>query len=185
MTILDKKIWSPRFLKCAERHVFRLSKNIVFEGVFDFFLTKEQPILTALKQMILNEIRQSNGIKSQKINSFRIFCKFLSHKGYFCWKVPSKVIFTFYLKHQNIPSAHHSELLLPEDEQKPKLLSSLPPNCKTTPPKNSYILMKIRTFTWNIHYSFEWSWLQGWRTHKSSVKSWWRLPKGGCWELYQ
>ena len=32
-----------------------------------------------------------------------IFCKFLPHKGTFCWKVPSQNIFTFYLKHQKYP----------------------------------------------------------------------------------
>ena len=66
-------------------------------------LKKERPILTALKQMILDEIRQSNGIKSQKINFFMVFCKFLPHKENFCWKVPSKVIYTYYLKHQKYP----------------------------------------------------------------------------------
>ena len=64
---------SPRFLECAERHVSRLSKKTVFEGVFVFFLTKERPILTALKQMILDEIRQSNGIKSPKNQLFHDF----------------------------------------------------------------------------------------------------------------
>ena len=34
------------------------------------FLTKKRPILTALKQMILDEIKQSNGIKPQKIYFF-------------------------------------------------------------------------------------------------------------------
>ena len=38
MKILKKtKTWRPRFLECAERHVFRLSKLTVFEGVFVFF----------------------------------------------------------------------------------------------------------------------------------------------------
>ena len=44
-----------------------------------------------------------NGINPKKINFFKIFCKFLSHKGTFCWKVPSKNIYTFYLKHQKYP----------------------------------------------------------------------------------
>ena len=35
--------------------------------MFLFFFTKERPILIALKQMILDEIKQSNGIKPQKI----------------------------------------------------------------------------------------------------------------------
>ena len=39
--VLDKtKTWRPRFLECPERHVFRLAKRIVFEGVFGFFFTK-------------------------------------------------------------------------------------------------------------------------------------------------
>ena len=101
MKNFDKKI-SPRFLECAKRHVFRLSKKTVLR-VLLFFLTRECPILTALKQMILDEIRQSNGIKSQKINFFMIFCKFLPHKDNFCWKVPSKVVYTFYMKHQKYP----------------------------------------------------------------------------------
>ena len=71
--------------------------------MFLVFLMKKRPILTALKQMILDEIRQSNGIKPPKINFFTIFCKFLPHKGNFTWKVPSKVIYTFYLKHQKYP----------------------------------------------------------------------------------
>ena len=67
------------------------------------FITKERPILTVLKQMILDEIKQSNGIKPQKINFFMIFCKFLPHKETLCWKVPSQDIFIFYLKHQKYP----------------------------------------------------------------------------------
>ena len=74
-----------------------------FLRVFLVFITKERPILTVLKQMILDEIKQSNGIKPPKINFFMIFCKFLPHKGNFCWKVPSKVIYTFYLKHKKSP----------------------------------------------------------------------------------
>ena len=68
-----------------------------------FRITKEHPILTVLKQMFLDEIKQSNGIKPQKLTFFMIFCKFLSHKGTFCWKVPLKNIYTFYLKHQKYP----------------------------------------------------------------------------------
>ena len=59
--------------------------------------------MTAKKQMILHEIKQSNGIKPQKINFSCFFCKFLPHKGNFCWKVPSKLIYSFYLKHQKYP----------------------------------------------------------------------------------
>ena len=63
MKILHTKKLRPGFLEYAERHVFRLSKITVFEGVFVFVLTKERPILAALKQMILDEIKLSNGIK--------------------------------------------------------------------------------------------------------------------------
>jgi hypothetical protein len=42
-------------------------------GVFGFFLTKERPILAALKQMILDEIRQLNGINSNEIYFFHDF----------------------------------------------------------------------------------------------------------------
>ena len=82
---------------------FQIVKKTVFKGCFFFFLTKEHPILAALKQMILYEIKQSNGIKPQEIYFFMIFCQFLPHKGNFCWKVPSKVIYTFYLKLQKYP----------------------------------------------------------------------------------
>ena len=103
---LKWKFWTkklnPLFLECAERHVFRLSK-ITNLRVFLVFVTKERPILTVLKQMILVEIKLSNGIKPQKINFFMNFCKFLPHKGTFCWKVPSQNSFTFYLKHQKYP----------------------------------------------------------------------------------
>ena len=66
-------------------------------------LTKERPILPVLKQMILDEIKQSNGIKPPNNNFFMIFLKFLPHKGPFCWKVTLKNIYTFYLKHQKYP----------------------------------------------------------------------------------
>ena len=49
--------------KKSSSHVFRLSEITVFERVFGFFLTKEHPILAVLRQMILDEIKQSNGIK--------------------------------------------------------------------------------------------------------------------------
>ena len=96
------KKWCPRFLEYTERHVFRLSKITVFEGLFGF-LEKERPILAALKQMIVSDINQSIGIKPQNIYFFMIFCKFLPHKGNFCLKVHPKVIFTFYLKLQKYP----------------------------------------------------------------------------------
>ena len=64
---------------------------------------KECPILTAFKQTILDEIKQSNNIKPQKINFLMIFCKCLPHKGNFGWKVPSKVIYIFYQKYKKYP----------------------------------------------------------------------------------
>ena len=85
-------------------------KITVFEG-FLVFLTKERPILTVIKQMMLDEIKQWNGIKPQKINFFMIVCKFLPHKGNFCWKVPSKVNIPFTCNIKNIPSAHQSSTL--------------------------------------------------------------------------
>jgi len=42
--------------------------------------TTENSILTALKQMILDEIKQSNCIKPQKINFFMIFISFFLTK---------------------------------------------------------------------------------------------------------
>ena len=45
--------------------MFLISKKKVFEGVF-VFLTKESLILSAFKQKILDEFKQSNGIKPPK-----------------------------------------------------------------------------------------------------------------------
>ena len=80
------------------------------------FVTKKHPILTLLKQMILDEIKQSNGMKPKKINFFMIFCKFLPHKGTFCRKVPSQNIFTFYLKNLKYPLCAPIFHLLSETE---------------------------------------------------------------------
>ena len=55
-----KKTWCPKFLEYVELNVFILSKITVFDGVFLWvFLSKKRPILTALKQMILDEMKQS------------------------------------------------------------------------------------------------------------------------------
>ena len=67
------------------------------------FLTKESLILSALKQKILDESRQSNGKNTTKIYLFIIICKYLSLIGNFCWKLPSKITNNFYLKHQKYP----------------------------------------------------------------------------------
>ena len=49
MKILEeKKTWRPRFLECAERHVFRLSKITIFLGVFGFF-DKGTPYFDCIK----------------------------------------------------------------------------------------------------------------------------------------
>ena len=87
------------------RHVLQLSKKKVFKGFFLFFcfLTKESLILSALKQKILDEIEQSNGKTLTKIKFFISFCKFFPRKGNICWKVPLKIIYTSYLKHQKYP----------------------------------------------------------------------------------
>ena len=78
----QKKSWHPIYLECAERHVFRLSKISIFEGVFGF-VTKERPILTVLKQIILDEIKQSTGIKPEKIYFFMIFLQVSSSRRNF------------------------------------------------------------------------------------------------------
>ena len=119
------------------------------------FLTKERPILTALKQMILDEIKQSNGIKPQKIYFFMIFCKFLPHKGNFCWKVPSKVIYTFYLKHRKYPFCAPIFHPLSETE-------SYVPRCRHIrfhhPPSVDWLERKVKIYPisclkpWNRHY---------------------------------
>ena len=49
MKILEeKKTWRPRFLECAERHVFRLTKITVFERIFGF-LNEEKPYFDCIK----------------------------------------------------------------------------------------------------------------------------------------
>ena len=53
-------------------------QELQFFRVFLVYLMKKRPIFTALKQMILDEIRQSNGIRPQKINFFHDFCKLSS-----------------------------------------------------------------------------------------------------------
>ena len=53
--------------------------------------------------MISDEIKQSNSIKPPKNQLFHDFLKFPPDKGPFCGKVPSKNIYTLYLKHQNYP----------------------------------------------------------------------------------
>ena len=99
---VGQKKWCPRFLEYAEAHVLKFPKKMSFWGFFCFFLwTKYSIILSSIKQKILGEIMQSNGIKSPQNLFFKIFCKFLPYKGNFLWKVSSKMIYTFYLKHQN------------------------------------------------------------------------------------
>ena len=47
---------------------------------------KERIILGAFKQKILDETKQSNGIKNpQNLFVHVFFCKFLPHKGNFSW----------------------------------------------------------------------------------------------------
>ena len=57
-------------MKLAERHIFRLSKITVFKVFLGFFFAKERPVLTALKKMILDEIKQSSGKKNPKKLTF-------------------------------------------------------------------------------------------------------------------
>ena len=125
MKILDKiKTWQPRFLESAKRHLFRLPKITVFEGVFGFFY-KGTPFFDCIKADDLDKIEQSNGIKPQKINFFMNFCKSLPHKGNFCWKVTSTVIYTSYLKHQIYPFCAPSSTLYLKLSPKPILLNFL------------------------------------------------------------
>ena len=53
--------------------MFFLLSKITALRVFLVFLTKDRPILTALKQMILDEYNQSNGVKPQKNQFFHDF----------------------------------------------------------------------------------------------------------------
>ena len=75
-------------------------KNEFLWVFLGFFLTKKSLILSALKQKIVGEIRLSNGIKPPKNLLSQDICKFLPHKQNFWWKVSSKMIYTFYWKHQ-------------------------------------------------------------------------------------
>ena len=69
---LTKKTSRPRVMICPVRHVVKFSKKIVFESVL-VFLTKESLILSALKQKIIDEFKQSNGIKPLKYLFFQDF----------------------------------------------------------------------------------------------------------------
>ena len=100
--ILDKKKHDIQDFWNAPSVMFSNFQKNEFLTVFLVFLTKNSLILSALKQMIVGEIKLSNGIKP-KNHFLKIFCKFLPHKGKFWWKVSSKMIYTFYLKHQKYP----------------------------------------------------------------------------------
>ena len=45
---MTKKTRRPRFLKCAEPHVFKFPKKIIFEGVFGLF-DKGKPYFKCIK----------------------------------------------------------------------------------------------------------------------------------------
>ena len=104
---------SVRFLEYQKHQFLRF---FIF-----YFFWQRNALFWLQNQTILNEIKQSNGIKPQKINFFSIFCKFLPQKGNFFWKVPSKVIYTFYLKHQKYPFRALIFHPLPETESCPSL----------------------------------------------------------------
>ena len=74
MKILDKKNMMSNIFLMRQASCFRLSKiTLLIFFIFIFFFTKERTILTVLKQMILDEIKQSNSIKPQKIYFFHDF----------------------------------------------------------------------------------------------------------------
>ena len=94
---LDKKNMKSNIFGIPWSSCLKISKKREFlKSFFRVFLTKESLIFSAFKQKILDEIKQSNGIKPPKNLFFKIFCKFLPHKGYVCWNVSSKIIYTFY-----------------------------------------------------------------------------------------
>ena len=75
------------------------------------FFTKESLIMSALKQKILDKIKQSSGIiKTQKKYFLKAFCKFLHHKQNFCLKVSLKILY-----------------ILPETSKTSLLCTDLPP----------------------------------------------------------
>ena len=108
MKILEKKqdvldFWntlSIMFLDCQKKQFLRV--------FFGCFLTKECPILTVLKQMILDESKQSNGIKPQKSTFLMIFCNFLSHKKNSVGKCLQKLVISFTWNIKKNLSAHQS-----------------------------------------------------------------------------
>ena len=113
--VIKKNGWFV-LLEVEENHrsweTVLVTKLCLFLRVFLFlFFAKERLILPALNQMILDEIRQSNGIKSQKINFFMIFCTFFPHKEIFVLKCLQKLFIPFVWNIKNIPSAHQSSTL--------------------------------------------------------------------------
>ena len=108
--------------------------------------------------MILDEIKQSNGIKPPpKINFFMTFCKFLPQKGNFCWNMPSKISYTFYMKHQKYPFCAPIFHPLSETESHTKMpecifwvvISTDTKNCKKR--KKSNLCSKDTTYKIPVH----------------------------------
>ena len=62
--ILNKKNMTSKIFGMPQASCFLFPKKIVFQGVFGFFFMKKSLILSALKQKVACEIKQSNGKKS-------------------------------------------------------------------------------------------------------------------------
>ena len=90
---------------------FYISKKWVFECVFVFFLAKEIRILSTWNQKILDEIKQSNGIKPLKNLTFKDFCMFFLTKQFFVGKCLQKLLIFFTWNIKNIPSVQGSSTL--------------------------------------------------------------------------
>ena len=73
MKMLDKKKHDVLYFWNATSFMFLDYPRQPILRVFLVFLTKECPVLTVLKQMILDEIKQPTGIKPQKNQLFHDF----------------------------------------------------------------------------------------------------------------
>ena len=79
--------------------------------MFLVFVKKERPILTVLKEMSLDEIKQSNEIKPQKFTFSWFFVTFFLTKELSVGKCLHKIFLPFTWNIKNIPSAYRSSTL--------------------------------------------------------------------------
>ena len=86
---IDKKTLCPRLLECPERHVFKFPTNKKrFLRVCLIFLAKKSLVLSALKQKILDEIKQSKSSFSRFCVSFFLTKEMFVGKCLQKWLIP-------------------------------------------------------------------------------------------------